>query len=149
MWTLPSEARVGLKGLGWRFLTLTERSLKEWRAIDRWVRQILIAVEWEKVPWRERTVTCSEITFFASSPKTPMWCIPNARSLRPGPITAKRASYLYYKISPPTICIKWGDIVDKYSNPSIDLCHPDRTRLSSEASRYLPAKNKPMIQFSN
>ncbi len=35
----------------------------------------------------------SEITFFASFPKTPMWFIPNARSLMPGPITAKRASY--------------------------------------------------------
>ncbi len=33
------------------------------------------------MPWRERTVACSEITFFASSPRTPMWFIPNARSL--------------------------------------------------------------------
>ncbi len=38
-------------------------------------------------------MACSEITFFASSPKTPMWFIPNARSLRPGPIMAMRASY--------------------------------------------------------
>ncbi len=38
-------------------------------------------------------MACLEITCFASSPKTPAWFIPNARSLRPGPITAKRASY--------------------------------------------------------
>ncbi len=38
-------------------------------------------------------MACSEITFFASFPKTPMWFIPNARSLKPGPIKAKHASY--------------------------------------------------------
>ncbi len=38
-------------------------------------------------------MACSVITFFASSPETPMWFITIARSLRPGPITAKRASY--------------------------------------------------------
>ncbi len=43
----PQKQGLRIKGLGWRFLTLTERALKEWRAIDRWVRKILIAVEWE------------------------------------------------------------------------------------------------------
>ncbi len=30
----PQKQGLGLKGLGWRFLTLTERALKKWRAIE-------------------------------------------------------------------------------------------------------------------
>ncbi len=32
---LPQKGGVGFKGLGWRFLTLTESALKEWIAIER------------------------------------------------------------------------------------------------------------------
>ncbi len=40
-------------------------------------------------------MACSEITFFASSPRTPTWFVPKARGLSPGPITAKPASYRF------------------------------------------------------
>ncbi len=61
--------------------------------MDMWVRKIRIAVWWEYELWRARTVACSAITFFASPPSTPMWFMPNASSLIPGPIGARRASY--------------------------------------------------------
>ncbi len=38
-------------------------------------------------------MACSEISFFVSSPRTPMWFIPNARSLSPGTVICRQASY--------------------------------------------------------
>ncbi len=42
---LPYMAKGrGFMGLGRRFLTLTERALKEWRDMDIWVRRMRSAV---------------------------------------------------------------------------------------------------------
>ncbi len=52
--SFPQNQGLGLKGPGWRFLTLTERALKEWRAIDRWVLKFWLLLIGSRCLWLVR-----------------------------------------------------------------------------------------------